>query len=113
LKTLLQKISIALVVLIILGFVIETGSAVPPENALVYVNPERTTYYPPTRTPSNQGYIATSYKSAKKMGAKPDKLTGFNVDGPSLTINMLVTNGVISSWPRYWSRTNVAIEYYE
>lgn len=112
-KTLLQKIGIALVALLVFGFVIETGGTVPPNGALVYVNPMRTTFYPPTRAPGNQGNIPTSYKLAKEMGAKPDITTGFNVDDPSVIINMLVTFGVISSWPYYWSGTDVAVTYYE
>lgn len=112
-KSLLQKIGVVLAAIIVLGFIAETGSAVPPDNALVYVNPDKTTYFPPPRTPGNQGYIPTSYKSAKDMGAKPDSITGFNIDGPSLIVSLLVKYGVISSWPRYWSGTNVAIEYYE
>ncbi len=112
-KKLLQKIGAIFIVIIFLGFTIETDGAIPPDNTLVFLNPDRTIYYPPTRTPGNQGYIPTSYKQAKNIGAKPDKSTGFNIDGPSLIINTLVSYGIISSWPKYWSGTNVAIKQYE
>ncbi len=112
-KSLFQKISVAFLVIIVLGFYIETGSATPPDNTLVFINSEGSIYYPPTRTPENQGYTPTSYKKAKDMGAKPDEMTGFNIDGPSLIVNTLISYGIISSWPRYWSGTNVAIKNYE
>ena len=112
-KKTLQKFGIALTILVALSLAIDTGSAVPPKNALVYLNKDKTIYFAPTRTPDNQGYIPTSYIKAKQIGAKPDIETGFNVDGPSLLMSALVKFGVLSSWPSYWAGTKVPVEYYE
>lgn len=111
-KSLLAKIGTAVVVVIVLGFVIDTGSVVPPDNTVVYVDPDVEFYYPPTRTPDNEGFRATAYVLAKEMGAKPDNPSGFNIDGPPFLIDLLLSAGVISYWPSYWYGTSVALEFY-
>lgn len=107
-----QKIGIALAVVVGLGFIIDTGSVVPPDNTVVYVDPQIKHFYPPTRAPGGQGYKATAYILAKRMGAKPDDPSGFNVDGPPLIIDKLLSAGLIESWPSYWQGTNEALEFY-
>ena len=108
----IQKIGIAIAVVIVLGFVVDSGSAVPPDNTVVYVDPQVKYFYPPTRTPEGQGYKATAYVLAKRMGAKPDDPSGFNVEGPPLIIDLLLSAGLIESWPRYWYGTNQTLEFY-
>ena len=59
------------------------------------------------------GFKATAYVLAKRMGAKPDDPSGFNVDGLPLIIDLLLSCGVISYWPIYWQGTNVPLEFYD
>lgn len=99
-----------LVVVVVLGLAVDTGSVKPPDDALVYLNPSQSTYFPPTRTPSNSGYIPVSYAEARRRGAKPDDVQGFNIDGPPLLISALETVGVLPEWPRYWLGTNTTVE---
>ena len=96
-------------VVVVLGLAIDTGSAKPPDDALVYLNPSQSTYSPPTRTPANSGYSPVSYAEARRRGAKPDDVQGFNIDGPPLLISILESAGVIREWPRYWLGTNTAV----
>lgn len=112
-KSILIKVGIAIAAILVIGFMIDTGSVTPPDNTLVFVDPQVKHFYPPTRTPANQGYKETAYILAKRMGAKPDDSRGFNVDGPPLIIDMLLDAGVISFWPSYWHGTNVALEFYD
>ncbi len=112
-KTFLTKIGTAMMIVIVLGFVIDTGSVVPPDNTLVFIDRAGEHYCPPTRMPENQGFKATAYVLAKRMGAKPDDPNGFNVDGPPLIIDLLLSCGVISYWPSYWQGTNVPLEFYD
>jgi len=96
---------------IVLGLMIDTGSVNPPSDALVYLNPSQTTYFTPDRTPPNSGYIPVSYAEAKRRGAKPDEITGFNVDGPPLLISILDANGLLPfSSSLKWAGTGTPIE---
>jgi len=108
----LQKVGIAIAVVIVIGLSVGSGSVVPPDNTVVYVDPQIEYFYPPTRTPGGQEYKATAYVLAKKMGAKPDDPSGFNVEGPPLLIDFMLSAGLIKSWPRYWYGTNEALEFY-
>ncbi len=99
-----------LLVVVVLGLAIDTGSVSPPDDTLVYMNPSRTTYFPPTRTPANSGYIPVSYAEARRRGAKPDDIQGFNVDGPPLLISALESTGILPEWPRYWLGTDTTLE---
>jgi hypothetical protein len=111
-KNILSKLGTFFVVLTFLGLVIDTGGF-PSDNTLVYLHPQKPIYYPPTRTPANQGYIPTSYYLARKMGAKPDDPQGFTVDGPPLLIYFIQSFGYLSSWPNYWYGTNTALESFK
>jgi hypothetical protein len=108
----LQKIGIAVAIVTAIGLFVGTGSAVPPDNTVVYVDPKVEYFYPPTRTPEGQGYKATAYALAKGMGAKPDDPSGFNVEGPPLLIDLMLSAGLMKSWPRYWYGTDEALEFY-
>ena len=108
-KKIAIKLGIAMLVLVVLGFVIDTGGVVPPDDALVYLNPSGATYFPPTRTSANENYRPVSYSEAKRQGAKPDDPQGFNIDGPPLIIHILELIGFIQERPRYWLGTNTAV----
>lgn len=109
-KKIAIKIGVAMLILIFIGFNIGTGSAVPPDDALVYLNPSGTMYFPPTRTPANQNYRPVSYAEARRLKAKPDDHQGFNIDGPPLIILLLESSGLIQERPRYWLGSNTAVE---
>lgn len=109
-KKITIKLGSVLLVLVVLGFIIDTGGVVPPDDALVYLNPSGTSYFPPTRTPANANYLPVSYAEAKRRGAKPDDPQGFNIDGPPLLISILELAGFIQDRPRYWLGTNTAVE---
>jgi len=107
----LKKVGIAVAIVIAFGLFVDSGSAVPPYNTVVYVDPKVEYFYPPTRAPDGQGYKATTYVLAKGMGAKPDNPSGFNVEGPPLLIDLMLSAGLMKSWPRYWYGTNEALEF--
>ena len=100
-----------LAAVIVLGLVIDTGGGSPPDDALVYLDPAQTTYVTPDRTPGNSGYVPVSYAEAKRRGAKPDDITGFNVDGPPLLVAILDANGLLPfTWSLKWAGTGTRIE---
>ena len=111
-KQLMSKIKWGAVIVIVLGFYMDTGG-LPSDDTLVYLNPSKTTYYAPTRTPGNSGYVPTSYKNAKEIGAKADKLDGFYVNGPPAIIFLLQEVTGLSIWPEYWGQSNTSVERFQ
>ena len=111
-KQLAKKILLGLLALILLGLVIDTGSVAPPDETLVYLNPTRTTYYPPTQASVTSDFIPTSYGKAKAEGAKPYDPKGFNVDEPKLLVSILESTGLLPEMPRYWLGTRTKIRRY-
>ena len=111
-KNIKSKIKWGAVILIVLGFYIDTGGF-PSDETLVYLNPSKTTYYSPTRTPANSGYVPTSYRNAKKIGAKADKSDGFYVNGPPLIIDLFQNATGFSIWPDYWGNSNTRVKKFQ
>ncbi len=106
-----SRLITGLIIILVLGFYIDTGGG-PEDETLVYLNPAKTTYYAPTRTPSNSGFTPISYKAAKALGAKADKTDGFYINGPPLIISLLEYTGLFE-WPRYWGESSARVERFK
>jgi len=111
-KVIKSKIKWGVVILIVLGFYIDTGGF-PSDDTLVYLNPSRNIYYSPARTPANSGYVPTSYKNAIEIGAHADESDLFYINKPPLIISLLQGVAGVSIWPDYWGESSTTVEKFQ